>query len=468
MRKYAIALLLCWCLIGLAIAQDGTVTQSSLGDSYFPELGNGGYDALHYHLDITPDMNAETLDAIVKITLRATQDLTEFNLDFWGFTITEVSINLVPAEFRREGIELIIMPDNPIAEGEMVTVTVAYNGTPREGLSRSNYFFVSSGWIFHDAGSFVVSEPRGASLWYPVNDHPRDKATYSFAITVPAPYVVATNGQLIEVIESDGMLTYQSRTNDLTASYLVTIHIGNFILDDTQLDNSVPIRNYYASQHYEAAYPLFAETAEMIAFYENIIGEYPFDVYGSVVSDFDLSFALETQTLSTYGLRILEDSVRTHVTLAHELLHQWFGNSVSPARWQDIWLNEGFASYLSLLWAEEKYGAGMMQTILDNWHSQITDPEFLATSPDAIGNPSLDNLFHLAVYWKGALALHDLRLNVGDEVFFEIIRTYYQQFRDSYATIEDFVALASEVSGTDLTAFFNSWLYQKAVPRLTE
>ena len=464
MKKYTVALLCIYLLIFHVMSQ-GEVTQDSLGDLYFPELGNGGYDVLHYNIDLTPDFDTETLDATVVILIEATQALNEFNLDFWGFSISELVINGKSVNYRRDGIELTIIPEETLDSGEVFAVAISYNGTPRDGLNRQRDFLSSPGWVFHDAGSFVLSEPRGASLWFPANDHPQDKATYSFQITVPEPYVVATSGQIVAIVNENGMLTYKSETNDLTASYLVTIHIGDFVLDDSQSGNLVPVRNYFARPYEDEAVSIFSETSQMIAFYEDIIGEYPFDVYGSIVADVDLPFALETQTLSSYGTRILEDSIRTHVTLAHETVHQWFGNSVSPARWQDIWLNEGFASYLSLLWAEEKYGANVFQIIIDDWYERVTEQEFLLSSPEAIGNPSSEHLFHGAVYWKGALTLHALRLRLGDSVFFEIIRTYYQQYRDSHATIEDFIMIANDVSGDDLTAFFDSWLYQQEVPQ---
>jgi aminopeptidase N len=465
-----VSILLCWMIAGCTTGQV-TIKPSSLGDSYFPLLGNEGYDALHYDLDITPDFDAETLDATVEIKMQATQNLTEFNLDFWGYTITDVTIKGQSVKYGRDQGELMIIPNEPIAIGDTFEVTVAYNGKPREGIPESVFygdpeFLASAGWVFYAGGSFVTSEPRGASFWYPVNDHPKDKATYSFSITVPEPYVVATSGELIEVIDDDGMLTYKSVLNDLTASYLVTVHIGDLILDETRKEGQVPIRNYFASRHFDQARPIFEDTSEMITFYEGVIGEYPFDVYGSVVVDFDLPYALETQTLTTYGTRILEDSVRTDIFLAHELVHQWFGNSVSVARWQDIWLNEGFATYLSLMWVTEIYGDDVTESVLNDWYAQISDPDFMNTAPDAIGDPSAENLFHGAVYLRGALTLHALRQRVDDEVFFEMIRTYFQRFKDSNATVEDFVALASEVSGEDLTDLFDVWLYQKVVPQI--
>ena len=451
-----------------------TVKPSSLKDSYFPLLGNEGYDALHYHLDITPDFDAETLDATVEIKMQATQNLTEFNLDFWGYTITDVTINGQLVKYGRDQGELMIIPNDPIAIGDTFEVAVAYNGKPRKGIPENilyGYpeFLGSAGWVFYAGGSFVTSEPRGASFWYPVNDHPKDKATYSFSITVPEPYIVATSGDLIEVINDNGMLTYKSVLNDLTASYLVTVHTGDLILDETRKEGQVPIRNYFAGRHFNRARPIFEDTSEMITFYEGIIGEYPFDVYGSVVVDFDLPYALETQTLSTYGTRILEDSVNsveTDIRLAHELVHQWFGNSVSLARWQDIWLNEGFATYLSLMWVTEIYGEDVMQSILNDWYDRISDPDFMNTAPDNIGDPNAKNLFHDAVYLRGALTLHALRQRVGDDLFFEMIRTYFERFKDSNATVDDFVALANEVSGEDLTDLFDVWLYQKVVPQI--
>ncbi len=470
----AISLLVSILLCGItATCTTGQVTvkPSSLEDSYFPLLGNEGYDALHYHLDITPDFDAETLDAIVEIEMQATQNLTEFNLDFWGYTITDVTIEGQLVEYGRDQGELMIVPNDPIAVGNTFGVTVAYSGKPREGIPEDVFygdpeFLASAGWVFHAGGSFVTSEPRGASFWYPVNDHPKDKATYSFSITVPEPYVVATNGELIEVVNDNGMLTYKSVLNDLTASYLVTVHTGDLILDETREEGQVPIRNYFAGRHFDRARPIFEDTSEMITFYEGIIGEYPFDVYGSVVVDSDLPFALETQTLSTYGTWILEDSVRTDIYLAHELVHQWFGNSVSLARWQDIWLNEGFATYLSLMWVTEIYGDDITQSVLNDWYDRISGPDFMNTAPDAIGDPTADDLFHGAVYCRGALTLHALRQRVDDELFFEMIRTYFQRFKDSNAAVEDFIALANEVSGEDLTALFDVWLYQKVVPQI--
>lgn len=463
MRKYTIALLLWGVVVSVVWGQDG-VTQSSLGDPYFPELGNGGYDALHYHLDVTPDFENETLFAVVVISIQAVDDLEAFNLDFWGFEILHVSVNGIDVAYERDGLELTIFPPEMIPTGATFSVAIAYQGELRQDLAMRDYYIASSGWVFHDRGALVTSEPRGSSLWYPVNDHPQDKATYSFAITVPQPYVVATNGVLTETVIEGELTTYLSEARDPIASYLVTVHVGVFVVEEMQTDAGVRIRNYFPREFVEQASENFANTADMMALFTELIGKYPFEVYGAVVDDFDLPFALETQTLSTFGDDALEASPVTEITIAHELVHQWFGNSVSPATWRDIWLNEGFASYFSLLWAEEYWGTGAFDAILFDWYSTLVDEDFFEESPAMIGDPQPSQMFHRAVYFRGAWTLHALRLDVGDAVFFEIIQTYYQRYKNQTVSTAEFIALASEISGTDLTPFFDGWLYQKAIP----
>jgi len=430
---------------------------SGVGDPYFPQLGNGGYDALHYTLDIDVDMRTNTLDSVVTMRAQATHALSSFNLDFAGFTISDVRLDGEPVTFRREERELFILPPEPINDGRIFEVSVAYRGVPGRDLNLERLPF-SGGWTHYGRGVYVASEPDGASLWYPVNDHPIDKATYTFIISVDSRYVVAANGLLQEMIEAGDTTTYVWQADDPTASYLVTVNIAEFVRREDTVVDGVPIRNYFPARLDERGEQVFAKTAGMLAFMNDTIGHYPFDAYGAVVADTPLPFALETQTLSLFGSSILRSIDQAQVTIAHELAHSWFGNSISPATWRDIWLNEGFATYVSALWIEHELGTQTFDRIMDAWYNGLGRNTVLVSDPGA------RNLFGRAVYFRGAWTLHALRLEIGDEAFFAVLQNYHNRFANGNARIEDFTALAEEISGRDLDALFQRWLYQAALP----
>ncbi len=224
--------------------------------------------------------------------------------------------------------------------------------------------------------------------------------------------------------------------------------------------NGLPIRNYFPADRAEDGIATFAETSEMIAYFNEVFGPYPFEAYGAVVADTSLSFALETQTLSLFGKDVLDAGSFAETVISHELAHQWFGNSVSLAKWQDIWLNEGFATYASVLWAEHQGGVAESKGEMNAYYTIISNQTRFVPP----GNPPQDDLFNGGVYLRGAWVLHALRLEVGDAVFFDILKTYYDRFKYGNAITEEFIALAEELSGQDLTDFFQGWLFDEEVP----
>lgn len=447
-------------LPALTAPQSGT---PGIGDPYFPTLGNGGYDALHYTLNLTADLDADTLDGAVTIDLRAEQALSSFNLDFQGYTITSVTVDGAPADHQRDGAELTIIPAQPLAKGQTVTVTVAYNGPMPRGGGFSN------GWTRHPNGVYVASQPAGAQRWYPVNDHPQDKATYTFVITVPAPYVVAANGLMQPTQRQGDLLTYTWEMAEPMASYLATVNIGLFEQRAEVLEGGLLIRNFFPAGQAERGEAVFARTGAMLALFEEKFGPYPFSAYGVVVADVFLPFALETQTLSLFGSNILAPGGwggDAEGVIAHELAHQWFGNSVSPLFWRDIWLNEGFASYAQIIWLEHTEGREAADAQLTSWYSALANP-LVAITGSAPAEPPANNLFNGAVYLRGALTLHALRLELADDdLFYAILRAYTARYRHAHASTPDFIAVAEAVSGRDLTALFDAWLYQRAMPDL--
>ncbi len=463
--RIALCIMLCL-LMGstVAIAQDGTPGSSGIGDALYPEMGNGGYDVQHYTIDITVDVDSNFLDGTATIEALATQDLSAFNLDFHGFTVGTVTVNDTAAAYSREENELIITPAAPLAEDEAFTVTVVYKGMPMAIMSK---MLGPNGWMRFDGGIFVAGEPEGAASWYPVNDHPLDKATYTLRVTVPEPYVVAANGLLQETIDNGDTQTYVWETNDLTASYLMTVNIGDYVLRSEEGPGGLPIRNYFAADLADRVAPMFASQAEMIELFSTLFGPYPFEVYGGVVVDADFGFALETQTLSIFSRSWFdgaEEPGDADRVIAHELAHMWFGDSVALARWEDIWLNEGFASYAEHLWIEHVYGRDAMEAELAEVYAFLASKEAKEYGIVPPGSPDVDDLFNEGVYIWGAWVLHALRLELGDDVFFEILQTYFARYDDGNVTTADFIAVAEEVSGQELDDFFDAWLYSETIP----
>lgn len=439
---------------------------SSLNDSLYPGFGNGGYDVQHYTLDITVnDVSTGDLAGITTIDAEATQDLGSFNLDFIGFEITGIEVNGKPADFERAEQELTISPSDPIADKTPFTVVIEYAGSPEILFSQALPF--QTGWVTFEGGSFVLSEPDGSASYYPVNDHPLDKAHYTFRITVPKPFEVAANGVLTETIDHGDTATYLFEVRDPMASYLATINIDEFDLETLQSGDGIPIRNYYSAGLPAGIRTPFARQGEMLDHFSELFGPYPFEVYGALVMDTEFGAALENQTLSIFGLDMidLEDTENTELVVAHELAHQWFGDSVSVADWGDIWLNEGFATYAEGLWLEHTQGRRGMDGFIEYIYSEVAANPGYYPAP---GNPGADDLFNGGVYLRGGLSLHALRLEVGDEDFFGILRTYHDRYKGGNASTNDFIALAENVSGNDLGGLFNDWLYEEALPPIPE
>ncbi len=266
--------------------------------------------------------------------------------------------------------------------------------------------------------------------------------------------MAVANGILVDTIEGDDETTYVWQANDLMASYLATVHIGKYEVESELGPAGLPIRNYFFEGTPEEVKRDFDPTADMIVFMNELIAPYPFEAYGVVLLDHETSWALETQTLSTFGPSFTNQGV-----VFHELMHQWFGNSVSPATWQDIWLNEGFATYFTQLWGEELNGAEWLDVSMNQMYAALVTGEIPSPIPD-----SVEQMFASASYSRGAWTLHALRLVVGDELFFDILRSYYDRYQNSTASTADLIAVASEIGGQEAEEVLTRWLYEDQVP----
>jgi aminopeptidase N len=437
---------------------DPQVGAAGVGDPYYPDLGNGGYDVRSYDLDLAWDPDAGTLDARALVDVVPEVDLERFNLDLVGLEVERVDVGGEPATFDRTGErELEITPAAPLVAGEAVVVDVAYGGRPvttdAGGLFRE-------GWQVSGREVYVVAEPSGAATFFPVNDHPSDKATYRFQVTAPDDQVVVANGLLVETVPGDGVATWVYEASDPMASYLVQVAIGDLVLiDDEPVDGTVVRHAVHRSIEADARAAIAGTTEHLRALTE-LFGPYPFEAYGVLAVADPLGFALETQTLSIIGADLVAAGPAAEPILVHELAHQWFGNHVSPATWQEIWLNEGFATYAEWWWDE---------------HTGGTPAATAAREAAARGGPSLDrppgdpgpeDLFHPTVYLRAGMALQALREEVGDADFTQIVRTWISRHGGGTATTADLVALSEEVSGRPVSDLIERWIVTRGLPEL--
>ncbi|MER7443375.1 M1 family metallopeptidase [Micromonospora avicenniae] len=427
---------------------------ASVGDPYFPDQGNGGYDVQHYDLNFSYDPATRLMDATATITAIATQDLDRFNLDFRGPAVSAVTVNGHAHGFTRNGQELIVTPRPKLKAGHTFTVVVRYAGVPGPITDPDGSI---EGWVPTDDGAFVVGEPQGTPAWLPTNDHPTDKATFRFTAKVPAGLTAVGNGQLLSRETRDGWTTFTWDSTEPMATYLATITIGDFVVTESTTSTGIPVYVAVDPRQVSGSTTAVTQIPKMIDFFSTMFGPYPFASTGAIIDRApDVGYALETQTKPIFS------SPASVGTMAHELAHQWYGDSVSPERWSDIWLNEGFATYAQWMYTEYNGGASVSETFnsSSNYGRAASSPFWQIVLAD----PGPEEMFSNIPYNRGAMTLHALRGKVGEAAFFRILRTWAASHRYSHAATADFVALSERESGQNLTAFFDVWLFQKGKP----
>jgi aminopeptidase N len=436
-----------------ASAAEGFVAGSpGLGDPFFPLAGNGGYDVSNYSLKLSYDPATRHLDGTATISATATQNLSRFDLDLRGFDISRVAVNARAASYARDGQELVITPQPGLRAGRSFTVTVEYAGVPAVITDPDQSI---EGWVPTNDGAFVVGEPQGSPGWYPANDNPRDKATFDFAVTVPNGLTVMANGVLVSQTVSGGKTTFGWREGLPMAPYLATATLGRFDVTQYRLPDGLPV--YIAVDPTLSSASVLGKLPDIVAFYSSIYGPYPFDAVGAIVDDAkNVGYSLETQTKPVF------DRVPDETTLAHELSHMWYGDSVTLTQWPDIWLHEGFATWSEWIWSEHDGRKSAHQYFETLYNTPAQDTAFWTPPPANPGTPVF--LFNGTIYNRGGMTLQALREKVGDPTFFRIMRGWADQHRYGNVTTPQFIALAEHESGMDLQHFFDVWLYQPEKP----
>jgi len=430
-----------------------------LGDPFFMLAGNGGYDVRHYDVEIDYERASNTMESRARIHAKATQNLSSFNLDLRGFDIPELEVDDRDARFTRDGQELTVIPRKGIRRGERFEVEVEYEGTPARVVDPDGS---SEGWVPTADGAFVVNEPQGSPGWYPSNDNPRDKATYDWEVTVPAGITVIGNGRLEDKDTRRGTTTWEWSEDSPMAPYLATITNGVF---DLRIDRVGRIPLYQAVDpavgNPALARERLSAEAEIIRFFSELYGSYPFSSGGGAVDNGGVGYALESQTKSMYDVQGNPNGAPGASTVVHEIAHQWFGNAVTLSLWPDIWLNEGFARFSEWIYTE-RHGGQSAQQSFDAFYARPLTHSMWSYPPGAVPGP--DVMFNSPPYDRGAMTLQALRVKVGDDVFFDILRRWYRENRYGNVTTADFIALAERQSRQQLDGFFDVWLLQPGKP----
>jgi aminopeptidase N len=444
-----------------------------VGDRLFPLLGNGGYDVLHYDLGLryATDDPAQPIDGSEVLVARATQALSRFDLDFSGAEVSGIAVNGHPATFTRQGQELVITPRSPLPDHHLFVVSIRHFRSIPTEPDVDPAFFVTPD------GSATAPQPDEAHLVYPSNDHPSDKATFTFAFNVPAGTKAVANGVEIahRVRGTREYWTYSMRQP--MATELTQLAVGHWDFGPLRTLAGVPMRDVTAPSLTASLQPALAFDGPQMRYMQERVGRYPFDIFGTFVPNSDLGFALETQTISLIDEAWFADYPQGvwEPTMLHELSHMWFGDSVSPEKWSDLWLNEGHASWYEFVYAEQH---GELAADTENY----PDPVGYATLDELmravyahgdqwrqddgpVARPtSAATLFSLQVYHGGALALYALRQKVGDAAFQRIERAWVKTYEGKSVSTDDFIALASRVSGRNVTRFLRNWLYGTTTP----
>ncbi|OZF52418.1 peptidase M1 [Rhodococcus sp. 14-2470-1b] len=425
-------------------------------DDYLPQNGNRGYRVSRYELDLEYKVESNRLAGKAKITAVTTDTVSKVAFDLGpALRVSKVTVNgSRSVKFSQHRGKLKITPAKPVASGAALVVNIQYSGTPKP----IDGFWGEVGWDELTEGSIVASQPNGAASWFPCDDHPVSKASYGITITTDSPYYAVANGTLVRKQTRASRTTWVYEQPEPMATYLATIQIGPYS-QHTITESPVRMKAVLPHRLRPNFEHDFGRQPQMMETFTRLYGPYPFAAYTVVVTDDDLEIPIEAQGLSIFGANHCSGTRYFERLVAHELAHQWFGNSLTLGKWKDIWLHEGFACYSEWIWAENSGGSSAAEKARRVHTMQRGLPRDLI-----LGDPGPSKMFDDRVYKRGALTLHALRTTIGDDKFFELIQEWTSKYRYSTVSTADFTDLASRFGAP--RSLWDAWLGQEQLPAL--
>jgi aminopeptidase N len=427
-------------------------------DPYLPNNGNFGYRVSRYELDLEYKVAINRLAGQATITAVTLAELRTFSLDLSdALSVSKVWVNGRRPQFTISGGKLRIRLATALPAGAALSVIVRYAGTPRPIQT----YWGEVGFEELSNGALVAGQPNGAASWFPCDDHPSSKASYRIQISTDSPYRAIANGELISRRARAGHTVWTYEQAEPTSTYLVTLQIGMY--QPHRLPKApVPMQAALPDRLRDKFDHDFARQPQMMKLFIKLFGAYPLSTgYTVVVTDDELEIPLEAQGISIFGANHCDGQRGSERLIAHELAHQWFGNSVTARRWRDIWLHEGFACYAEWLWSE--HCAGPTADELARRYHQL-----LRVSPQdlLLADPGPRDMFDDRVYKRGAVTLHVLRAHIGDDNFFALLRDWTSRYRHATVVTDDFTGLAANYAQVSLRPLWDAWLYSTGVPAL--
>ncbi|QCB98227.1 M1 family peptidase [Arthrobacter sp. PAMC25564] len=430
-------------------------------DPYLPGHGTTAYRVTRYELELDYKLSSNRLNGraiLHAVTQRPTSAIV---LDLAGLRATRIQLSgRKVRKFSQHADQLVVVPDAALLPGEDFTLDIRYEGNPgpRRGL------WGEVGWEELTDGVLVAGQPNGAASWFPCNDHPQDKASYRITVTTDANYRAVCNGVLLSRTRRSSRETWVYEQAEPMSTYLATVQIGRYellTLNAVRPAGQVPQYAAVPASLTEAARRGLARQPEMMQTFTNCFGPYPFADYTVVVTEDELEIPLEAQTLSIFGPNHLLQDWESQRLIAHELSHQWFGNSLTAASWKDIWLHEGFACYAEWIWSEEAGVMPIAQRAAAAWRKVNA-----AAKDILVGDPGPELMFDDRVYKRGALTLHALRLACGDLAFFALLHDWADHNRHGTVSTPEFILATNAATGIDAEALLHPWLFEEALPAL--